>query len=302
MWRVVSGAAVVAVAVAWPHAQKFATSVPGVRLVVGVVRGNQPVRGLTERDFEVFDNGTRQEITVSASSDSAIDIAVVVPPPREIAANDDLVEAALGQIHRLLRSTDRLALVSAAAPPFVTRPLGPAVTNESLSAPRKSGPTAVLDAMLHAMTLLRSPDRRRVAVMFTDGAEDNSWTLSRTLREVVPRTAVSVVVCGLRTSTPAQALVIENDRGTVRESVHGLPRRRSAIPRYLLEIAAASGGRVMDLNDRLPEHLARLFDALRAEYVLTYTPKLAAEGWHEIKVRLTNKKGVVITRPGYWLR
>jgi len=47
---------------------------------------------------------------------------------------------------------------------------------------------------------------------------------------------------------------------------------------------------------------AHALEEMRARYLLTFTPKGAAqEGWHALKVTLKNARGDVTARPGYFV-
>jgi hypothetical protein len=44
-----------------------------------------------------------------------------------------------------------------------------------------------------------------------------------------------------------------------------------------------------------------VIDDIRSRYVLRFVPRRAgAAGWHKLEVRLRNRKGDVLARPGYW--
>jgi len=51
----------------------------------------------------------------------------------------------------------------------------------------------------------------------------------------------------------------------------------------------------------LRELFGKALNELRARYLLTYSPAgVSREGWHDVRVTLTNARGDVTARPGYF--
>jgi VWFA-related protein len=283
--------------------QVFSSRTAGVRLDVTVVDRGASVQSLTERDFDVFDNGVRQELTLVASQEAELDVSLVVVPSSPEAGGSSLLEQGLKAIARLLRDQDRYGLILATGPPIVARPLLPYVQASPISAAPPSPAAALTDAMLQALATLTSRERRSALIVFTDGAEDQSWTSHAALRSAADHFAAQIVVCGLDTVTPRQAFTVWNSRGDTRNEIRTQPGTAVlSIPRWLLELARVSGGRVVDLREsQVVAQLQELFDELRSGYVITYTPKnLSTSNWHEVRVVLKGRKGTVLTRSGYW--
>jgi len=281
----------------------FSSRTAGVRLDVTVVDRGASVKGLTERDFDVFDNGVRQEFTLVASQEAELDVSLVVVPSSPAPGGPPLMEHGLKAIARLLHDRDRYGLILATGPPISARPLLPYAQASPVSTVAMAPPAALTDAMLHALATLTSKERRTALIVFTDGAEDQSWTSHAALRAAAEHFAAQIVVCGLDTVTPRQVFTVWNNRGDTREEIRTEPgTAATTIPRWLLELARVSGGRVVDLREsRVAVQLQELFDELRSGYVITYTVKsLSVSNWHDVRVVLKGRKGTVLTRSGYW--
>jgi hypothetical protein len=113
----------IAVAVMWAFAAQlpmptpqttFRAGVDLVRLDVSVVRGAQPVHGLTTRDFSIVDNGVRQRIeSVTLLTDLPVSVIMVLDTSGSVAGErlTHLIDAAHGLLVAL-RPDDRAALLT----------------------------------------------------------------------------------------------------------------------------------------------------------------------------------------------
>lgn len=73
----------------------------------------------------------------------------------------------------------------------------------------------------------------------------------------------------------------------------------------LTKLANDTGGRLIweDDSSRLPGVFQRLLAEMRSRYLLTYYPHdVSRPGWHALSVRLKDKAGKVVARPGYIVR
>jgi hypothetical protein len=81
--------------------------------------------------------------------------------------------------------------------------------------------------------------------------------------------------------------------------------RRKGDPRetFLGSVARATGGRQFEASSEseLRPRFLDVLEDIRARYVLRYVPGgPGSPGWHQLDVRLRNRKGDVLARPGYW--
>jgi VWFA-related protein len=70
----------------------------------------------------------------------------------------------------------------------------------------------------------------------------------------------------------------------------------------LKTLAESSGGRIWyaDNESNLEQEFLKVLEEIQSRYLLTYYPDgVSDEGWHELKIRLKNRKGDVHARRGY---
>ena len=91
----------------------FRSATELVNLNVSVVGANaKPVHGLTLDQFEVFEDGVRQEVKFFAPGAMALDVAVVIDTSSSMAASLGVVQtAATGFLHAL-RPGDRASVMA----------------------------------------------------------------------------------------------------------------------------------------------------------------------------------------------
>lgn len=101
------------VAAAWQK-PSFRSRTVAVSVTVSVKQGRHPVADLTSADFELLDNGVRQQVDVVSLERVPIDVTMVLtgfPIPQAADHLRGLVSAE--EIRRLLPATDRLRVVTA---------------------------------------------------------------------------------------------------------------------------------------------------------------------------------------------
>jgi len=265
---------------------RFRSGVDLVRVDLLVVRDGRPVPGLTAANFEVLDNGVRQDIDGLSFEEVPIDVLLVLDNSRSVAGEKigHLVEAGhafvdgLGPgdraglvgfsnlVHLQAEPTDRLALV-----------------HDALSAVRPSGSTSLLDALYAALVLPGRPDARRLILLFSDGLDNTSWL-----------TAADVTQVALESDTVIYTV--------------GLSRRvgPSAPPNNALlrSLAEGTGGRLFhaDSSRGLRELFVQIVREMKGRYLLTYYPRgVSREGWHTLQVKLKIARGDLIARHGYYV-
>ena len=107
-----------ACAVALPGAQQnppatFRAATDTVSIYATVVdRGGRLVPDLTQADFQVFDNGTPQTITVFKNEIQPITIVVMLDRSSSMAGNFEIVTAAAGKFVSALLPADKVKLGS----------------------------------------------------------------------------------------------------------------------------------------------------------------------------------------------
>lgn len=255
----------------------FRSQIEVVELDVSAMRGGQPIQGLTARDFTLTDNGVPQQVDSVTLDQLPLSVTLVLDVSSSVAGERlaHLIQAGTG-LTEALRSEDQAALVTFSQAVALRVPMTGDMDaiRAALRALAPDGATALRDAIHLAIHLQERNQTRPLILVFTDGLDTASW-----LSE--------------------EAVIDSARRGDV--VIHAV--RAGANP-LLDHVTDVAGGRTWSAtSDRqLRELFTRALDEMRARYLLTYSPHdVSPAGWHEVKVRLKDRKGDVTARPGYFV-
>ena len=267
--------AVAALAGLQPPQPQFRAGVELVEIDVSVMRGSQPVQGLTSADFVLTDNGVPQQVESVTIDRLPLDVTLVLDSSLSVIGSRlmQLVQAG-GALTSALRADDRAALVTfshrvALAVPMTT---DRQAIRSALTRLDAGGSTALRDAVHFAIQLDPRDRARSLVLVFTDGHDTMSWLTEDAVLDTVRRSGAVI-----------HAVRVESDT-------------------FLDRLTQAAGGRTWSAtSDRqLRELFTRALDEMRARYLLTYTPRgVDTAGWHSVKVSLKNSRGEITARPGY---
>jgi VWFA-related protein len=258
----------------------FRSEVSIVRVEVSVTRKGAPLAGLGASDFELRDNGRRQELQLVLEEKAPVDATLVLDTSRSVSGPklDALKDAARAFLDGL-REDEQANLLAFREEVLLLEPFTSdrARLRRALEQVRPRGSTALCDGVYAALRLRDPGPRRAAVVVFSDGIDTMSWL---TPSEVVDAASRSeAIVYGVAT------------RGRERKEP------------FLNDVARATGGLVFEAASER-DLRARFLDVLsdiRSRYVLSFTPRGAdTAGWHALDVRLKRVKGDVLARPGYW--
>lgn len=152
-------------------------SVPVYTTVVD--SGGRLVTDLVKDDFEVYDNGVSQELTLFANDVQPITIVVMLDRSQSMERNNNLVRDAAEQFVNLLDEADRAKVGSFSNhiqidPQDFTsdRAALVGILRDRLLGP---GMTPLWNATAQAMNALAREERRKVVLVFTDGFDTPQW-------------------------------------------------------------------------------------------------------------------------------
>jgi Ca-activated chloride channel family protein len=251
------------------------------------------VPDLTVDDFEIYDNGKPQPITVFANEVQPITLVMMLDRSGSMRTNFRLVEAAGEAFVQRLLPADKARIGS-----FSTRiqvdPEG--FTGDSRELIRilrtelqPEGPTPLWNAVNVAITGLLKEDGRRVVLVFTDGEDSpmNFKLNNVTLMDVMARAQrenVMVYAVGLE-SMPTPGGAPGGRFGGFRGPSGMLPQKPDpGLPR----IAAETGGGYFELQrtEALTSTFARVADELHRQYALGFAPPKLDGKTHKLEVKL----------------
>ena len=136
------------------------------------------VPGLSRDDFEVFDNGVRQELTVFEDVVQPVTVVVMIDRSSSVEKLFGVVRDAATAFVANLLPADRARIGSFSGrvqidPPSFTSDLK--VLNEILAHKlQEAGPTPLWNATVAAISALSAEPGRRVVLVFTDGQDSSS--------------------------------------------------------------------------------------------------------------------------------
>jgi len=274
---------------------------PVIRVSVTLVRilatvkdpQGQLVGSLEKPDFEVYDNGVRQEIAVfERRTEQPLSIALLVDISGSTAKELKYeVDSATRFLKALLfegNERDTVALYSfnyeVRRPNFFTHNYGP--LEKSLRMLRADAGTSLYDAIYLAGQDLEDREGRKVMVIVTDGGDTTSRSKFHDAVEAA-QLADAVIY-------PILVVPITNDAG-----------RNVGGENALTTLAAWTGGRVFtpSVGAALDTAFEDIIKELRTQYLLAYYPKgvpLTKERFHRLEVRLRRPELRVLSRNGYY--
>lgn len=229
-------------------------------------RDAQPVEGLTEDQFEVFEDGVRQELRFFAPGEMPLDVVVVLDTSSSMAGSLGLVQNAAVRLVQALNSHDRAAIMGISNGLRILQPL--TADKASLAAAVRStraGGRTPLYASIYTVLRELQKERRRydearrqAVVILSDGQDTASGFGFDELLDSVRRHAVPVYTIAPRPSATIKAQ---------RELVFGESTREQDFE--LRKLAAESGGRAF-FPVTLTE-LAGVYDSIAAELAHQYS-------------------------------
>jgi VWFA-related protein len=257
------------------------------------------VGGLLLGDFEVFDNGVRQQVRTLLGEAVPLDVHLVLDVSSSVEGER------LGHLRRAAHAFlaglvpgDRAALLAFSHQVLAPQPLTSdlVAVRAAIDAIEPAGATALVDALYAGILLHQTGERRGVVVVFSDGVENMSWLLDAEVAEAARRADVLVHGITLTPDRPAGWATLSSG-----QAVPALPHENDLLRRA----AAATGGRLW--HAATSAHLESVFVGvlreIRSRYILAYDPEPAGQrGWHSVRVTVKANGRQVSARPGYFAR
>ncbi|MEJ2110321.1 MAG: VWA domain-containing protein [Acidobacteriota bacterium] len=257
----------------------FSVSSEEVRVDVLVTDEGIPVVDLNVSDFEIYDNGVRQEIEYAKLQRHMPLSAMLVFDMSGSVVGEllaDLKEAAFGLISEF-HDEDRIALITFNH----ALVLGTDFTSDfsqvrsALEQTKPAGNSSLIDAGYAGMMLAKSGAELPLIIIFSDGFDTFSWL--------------------------TEGMVLETAK-SIDSVIYAVSIHKQTDTSFLRNLTELTGGTLFEVEST--RDLASIFlDTLsefRSRYMLAYTPKGVPEsGWHELEVRVHRPSAKIRTRPGY---
>lgn len=268
------------------------------------------VPNLTQADFEVYDNGKLQPITVFQNEAQPISLVVMLDKSESMRDNYRLLLMATEELVRKLAPADK-ARIGTFAEKILIEPEEftndqKALINVLRNEERPGGPTPLWNATNKALAALADQEGRKVVLLFTDGMDSpgNFKTNNPNVMDIIDRASrddVMIYTIGLEARLPygrRQAPLGGmggfgggfEQGGMTQRPDPGLPK-----------VADETGGGYFELTraDDLRQTFSRVIEELRQQYSLGFAPPKLDGKRHEIEVKLKQKGMKARARKNY---
>ena len=246
------------------------------------------VPNLLQEDFEVYDNGRLQTLTLFENKNTPISVVVMLDTSGSMTLILDRVKAAAEQFLIRLLPED-MGRVGAFSDKIEFHPED-AFTGDrdllirSLKELDFGYPTRLWDAVDESIRRLEPVPGRKVTLVFTDGADTASRRDLDDVMDQAREKEIMVYAIGL-------------------ETVVGMPgqRQRSRPDRGLKKLAEETGGGffLLEKEDELGPTFTRVAQELHSQYVLGFSPQLLDGKVHKLEVKVKKRGLKVRARKSY---
>jgi VWFA-related protein len=280
-----------------PQAPVFGTGIEIINLSLSVTDPrNNFVTDLGQRDFAVFEDGIRQELSLFTHENLPISMVLMIDTSASMEEKLQTAQAAAIKFTKTLREQDVAQVVqfndrATTLQPF-TNDLS--LLENAVKRTEASGPTALHNALYVALKDLMKDKkaaelRRRAIVLLSDGEDTASLVTDDQVLELAKKSEINIYAISLRPNRPQD-------------------RQRQAFSQaeYLVNsITRETGGRAYFPSSigELESVYDRIAEELRTLYSVGYVSSNARRDgkWRRIVVRVPDREGITVRHKlGYY--
>jgi Ca-activated chloride channel family protein len=280
----------------------YTLSVNAISIAVSVQdKKGRYINDLTEKDFTVYENDNKQDITYFKHDFAApLSLTVLLDVSGSMALQDKLresKEALKRLLTRLLSPQDEVSLLIFADGEVEVAAKFSADKSQFLAELEKTeayGQTALNDAVAVSPDFAnKGKNDKRALLLITDGIENDSRTSPDQAVEIARRVDVPLYTIGYKIPLSEQYLKTYKRDPTLTST---------GIIATLEKFSQATGGKAFFINQ--PEEINAAFEEIKKElghqYMIGYTSyKDSKNEYRKIRVVTSNKKYQARTRAGY---
>jgi Ca-activated chloride channel homolog len=298
--RILLGAVLAAVASIVAQAQQqpsFRTGVELVSLNVTVTEGtSRYVTDLEQGDFNVFEDGVKQEVTFFTRANLPIALSLLLDTSASMESRIDTAQEAAIGFARTLRPQDLAEIVDfdSRATILQTFTNDAARLEQAIRKTSAGGSTSMYNAIYIALKNLKKvvaisleDIRRQAVVVLSDGEDTSSLLPFEEVLDLAKRSETAIYAIGLRSGEGSGAT-----RG-FREAEF-----------VLRQLAQETGGRAFFPNavTELSAIYRQISDELSSQYTIGYSSRNAKRdgAWRRIVVRVDRPGTAARTKQGYY--
>jgi VWFA-related protein len=249
-----------------------------VRIDVLVADHGTPVTGLQASDFEILDNGVRQEIEFAKYEEVPISTILVFDMSDSVAGErlSQLQDAGKTLLSGLGKDESAALITFSHA---VQLDIPPTTNLERVKAAldtvHPSGYTSLIDATYSGLMIAEAKSTRPLMIVFSDSLDTSSWLEGEDV---------------LQAAKGGDAVVYAVSAGRLPDST------------FLRSLCKFTGGSLFEVDStkNLGKTFLDILEEFGRRYLLTYIPRgVPAGGWHSLDVRVKHPHDRVTHRPGY---
>ena len=274
----------------------FKAAVDIVSLNVTVVDNqNHYITDVTEKEFSVFEDGTRQELTFFNRSSLPIALSLLVDTSASMENRLPIAQEAAIGFARKLRTQDFAQVVDFDSRVEITQSFTSSVADleKAIRATTAGGSTSLHNALYISLKELakikaksESEIRRRAIIVLSDGEDTSSLVSYEEVLDLAKRSETAIYTIGLQPRDATQS------RG-FREAEF-----------VLRQFAQETGGRAFfpSRAEDLKDVYGQIADELSSQYTIGYASKNPRRdgGWRRVAVQVARPNAVVRTKRGYY--
>jgi Ca-activated chloride channel family protein len=253
---------------------------------------NRLVTGLERDNFELFENGKRQDIRHFSSEDAPLSLGVIFDMSGSMSNKIEKSREAVVEFFRTANPQDEFFMVAFSERPELLSDFTSSVEDIQgrLVTVAPKGRTALLDAIYVGLNKMRRAHHQKKALLIiSDGGDNHSRYTESEIKSLVKEADVQIYAIGLFDATPRTD---EERMG----------------PAMLSTVTDVTGGRTFTIDNpnELADVATKIGIELRNQYVLGYRPNNPVHDgkWRKVKVRLNPPKGLpplhVYSKTGYY--
>jgi Ca-activated chloride channel family protein len=283
-----------AVAVALQAQDRFRAGIDLVSLNVTVMAGGRYITGLDQGDFEVFEDGIKQNITFFSKTQQPIALAVLLDTSASMDKRlETAQEAAIGFAKRI-RPDDVMEVVDFDSQVRILQDFTNDVPKleKAIRSTTVNGSTSLYNALYVSLKALKnvkatSADeiRRQAIVVLSDGDDTSSLVEYEEVRDVARRSETVIYAIGLKQGNSARVEFKEAEF-------------------VLKQLSTDTGGRAFFPTSvsELPAIYQQISEELANQYTMAFSSKnpLRNGAWRRLMVRVAREGVLTRTRQGYF--
>jgi Ca-activated chloride channel homolog len=273
---------------------RFRGGVELVSLNVTVMDGLKYVTGLEQADFEVYEDGARQDITQFSAIQEPIALAILLDTSNSMEEKIATAqEAAIGFVRRM-RKEDAIEVIDFNSHVRIPQPFtnDQSALERAIRMTKVNGSTSLYNAIYVSLRNLKAERarsaeelRRQAIVVLSDGDDTSSLVQYDEVLDLAKRSETAIYAIGLR------------------QQETGRPRFKEA-EFVLRQLSQETGGRVFFPTNvgELPKIYTQISEELASQYSIGYSSKnpMRTGAWRRVEVRVAKPGLLARARRGYY--